>query len=285
MVMKFFNISSRLRGKIRILNIFFKRFKYSRLNLELDKIKMLLSRTKAAEDPVKQKEIKEKQKKKLPELEDFLQKRDYSGAIALLEFMRNTGQGLPMTESWIGFCAFHMGDYARAKHEYEKLLEKEKSKSVGEVFTYLACCLFMLGMYKKAEDIALKGPKGPLQTRILFHIAHKMNDEDKLMNLHQQLQDVLPDQLCLASMHYMRNHYQEAIDVYKRYLLENRQYLALNIYVALCYYKLDYYDISQEVLAVYLQHYPDSAIGINLKACNHYRLYNGKAAEVIFHII
>ena len=52
------------------------------------------------------------------------------------------------------------------------------------------------------------------------------------------------------------------------------------MYVALCYYKLDYYDISQEVLAVYLQHFPDSAIGINLKACNHYRLYNGKAAEV-----
>ena len=58
--------------------------------------------------------------------------------------------------------------------------------------------------------------------RILFHVAHKMNDEDRLMNLHQQLQDVLPDQLSLASMHYMRNHYQEAIDVYKRYLLENR---------------------------------------------------------------
>ena len=56
--------------------------------------------------------------------------------------------------------------------------------------------------------------------------------------------------------------------------------MALNIYVALCYYKLDYYDISQEVLAVYLQHFADSAIGINLKACNHYRLYNGKAAEV-----
>ncbi len=49
--------------------------------------------------------------------------------------------------------------------------------------------------------------------------------------------------------------------------------------MALCYYKLDYYDVSQEVLAVYLQHFPDSAIAINLKACNHFRLYNGKAAE------
>jgi hypothetical protein len=51
------------------------------------------------------------------------------------------------------------------------------------------------------------------------------------------------------------------------------------VYVALCYYKLDYYDVSQEVLAVYLQQFPDSAIAINLKACNHFRLYNGKAAE------
>ncbi len=80
----------------------------------------------------------------------------------------------------------------------------------------------MLGMYKKAEETVLKGPKNSLQIRLLFHIAHKLNEEDKLMNYHQQLQDILPDQLSLASMHYMRNHYQEAIDVYKRYLLENR---------------------------------------------------------------
>lgn len=59
-----------------------------------------------------------------------------------------------------------------------------------------------------------------------------------------------------------------------------REYLALNVYVALCYYKLDYYDVSQEVLAVYLQQIPDSTIALNLKACNHFRLYNGKAAEV-----
>ena len=47
----------------------------------------------------------------------------------------------------------------------------------------------------------------------------------------------------------------------------------------MCYYKLDYYDVSQEVLSVYLQHYPDSVTATNLKACNHFRLFNGKAAE------
>ena len=33
------------------------------------------------------------------------------------------------------------------------------------------------------------------------------------------------------------------------------------------------------MLAVYLQHYPTSVIAMNLKACNHFKLYNGKAAE------
>lgn len=80
----------------------------------------------------------------------------------------------------------------------------------------------MLGMYKKAEEVASKGSRSPLQIRLLFHISHKMGDEQRLMSLHQQLQDVLADQMSLASMHYMRNHYQEAIDIYKRYLLENR---------------------------------------------------------------
>lgn len=42
------------------------------------------------------------------------------------------------------------------------------------------------------------------------------------MSSHQNLQDITEDQLSLASIHYMRAHYQEAIDIYKRILLENR---------------------------------------------------------------
>lgn len=44
-----------------------------------------------------------------------------------------------------------------------------------------------------------------------------------------------------------------------------REHLALNVYVALCYYKLDYYDVSQDVLSVYLAQYPDSVVATNLK--------------------
>lgn len=80
-------------------------------------------------------------------------------------------------------------------------------------------------------------------------------------------------------MHYQREHFQQATDVYKRLLLENPGSVALNVYIAMCYYKLDYYDVSLEIIGTYLDHFPRSAVGINLKACNHYKMYNGKSAE------
>lgn len=35
----------------------------------------------------------------------------------------------------------------------------------------------------------------------------------------------------------------------------------------------------QEVLQIYLTQHPDSATAVNLRACNQYKLYHGKAAE------
>ncbi|KAF4111894.1 intraflagellar transport protein 56 isoform X2 [Onychostoma macrolepis] len=242
---------------------------------------MLLSRMKPAvggEASTNSNEKKRKNKtKKTPRLEDYLNQRDYLGALTLLEFQRSGGVSVEHADLWIGYCAFHLGDHKRAMEEYKALTLRPECPV--DVWVNLGCSLFFLGLYKEAEEAALKGPKTQLQNRLLFHLAHKFNDEKKLMGFHQNLEDVTEDQLSLASIHYMRSHYQEAIDIYKRILLQNRDFLALNVYVALCYYKLDYYDVSQEVLAVYLQSIPDSTIALNLKACNHFRLYNGKAAE------
>uniref|UniRef100_A0A673W9P6 Intraflagellar transport protein 56 n=1 Tax=Salmo trutta TaxID=8032 RepID=A0A673W9P6_SALTR len=197
--------------------------------------------------------------------------------VKFAQFQRNVGERGEDADLWLAYCAFHLGDYKRAMEEYKALTDKPDCRP--DVWVYLACTLFFLGLYKEAEEASRKAPKCQLQNRLLFHLAHKFNDEKQLMGFHQELEDVTEDQLSLASIHYMRSHYQEAIDIYKRILLQNRDFLALNVYVALCYYKLDYYDVSQEVLAVYLQSVPDSTIALNLKACNHFRLYNGKAAE------
>ncbi|XP_060827977.1 intraflagellar transport protein 56 [Bombus pascuorum] len=233
----------------------------------------ILSRAKpAASEGVR----KSASDKRTPKLEEFLEKRDYTGALTLLEF-NNASETTVDSELWMGYCAFHLGDYKRASKIYENL--KRKDQAPADTSTNLACCYFYLGMYPESQQILEDAPHSKLKNRLLFHLAHKMGNEAKLMEYHHMLEDMIEDQLSLASIHYLRAHYQEAIDVYKKILLENRDYFALNVYVALCYYKLDYYDVAQEVLQVYLQKYPDSAIAINLKACNHFRLYNGNAAQ------
>eukprot|EP00002_Diphylleia_rotans_P017202 TRINITY_DN333_c0_g1_i1.p1 TRINITY_DN333_c0_g1~~TRINITY_DN333_c0_g1_i1.p1 ORF type:complete len:554 (+),score=141.49 TRINITY_DN333_c0_g1_i1:64-1725(+) len=236
---------------------------------------MNLSRTKPVSSGLP-KDAKKK-KKKIPKLDDLINSRDYVGAMTLLEFQKSTEKIDDKLMLWLAYSAFHLGDFKKALKIYQDLLATGSADPV--VHVYVACCLFYMGMYKEAEDEANQGPECPLQNRILFHIAHKMNDENKLMLHHQRLEDTIEDQLCLSSIHCLRSHYQEAIDIYKRILLEKRDFAALNVYVAMCYYKLDYYDVSHEVLSVYLQQHPDSGIALNLKACNHFRLYNGKAAE------
>uniref|UniRef100_A0A8C1M9W9 Intraflagellar transport protein 56 n=1 Tax=Cyprinus carpio TaxID=7962 RepID=A0A8C1M9W9_CYPCA len=78
----------------------------------------LLSRMKPAvggEASTSSNEKKRKNKtKKIPRLEDYLNQRDYLGALTLLEFQRNGGVSVEHADLWIGFCAFHLGDHKRA---------------------------------------------------------------------------------------------------------------------------------------------------------------------------
>mmetsp|Transcript_34371 Transcript_34371/g.108302 ORF Transcript_34371/g.108302 Transcript_34371/m.108302 type:complete len:573 (-) Transcript_34371:683-2401(-) len=220
-------------------------------------------------------------------LEDYVKDRDFTGGLALVDFNIKSGTGEKKDNlMWAGYCAFHLNDFHRAFNCYQELITAHPGEFPQEVYLFEACCLYYMQMYERAEEEALKGPDGHLRNRILFHIAHKVNDEDKLMRYHQKISsDDNRDQLSLAAIHYLRSHFQEATDIYKGLLLENREDLALNVYVAMCYYKLDYYDVSLEILAVYLQAFPDSAFAINLKACNHYKLYNGKAAYQVLKVL
>mmetsp|Transcript_8890 Transcript_8890/g.18956 ORF Transcript_8890/g.18956 Transcript_8890/m.18956 type:complete len:504 (-) Transcript_8890:134-1645(-) len=190
---------------------------------------------------------------------------------------------------WLAFAYFHNGEYRKAMGLYDELMGKPGYDQALHV--YKACCLYALCEYESAREEAEKGPYADgLKVRILFHVAHKLNDEQEMMKYHEHsppegLGDSIEDQLCLAAIQYLRAHYQDATDVYKRLLLENRDNLALNVYVAMCYYKLDYYDVGLEILQVYLAQEPTSVTAVNLKACSHYQLYNGKAAEAELKVL
>merc|ERR1719261_370711 len=211
-----------------------------------------------------------------PDLQEFLNNCDYTGAITLLEFEKKAKEERPHLLMWLAYSYFHNGDYKKALDAYTEATRKENDKNIH---AYKACCLYALCQYKEAEEEVKQAPDSPLKTRMLFHTAHKRNDENSMMAQHQQLTDTTEDQLCLAAIQYLRSHFQEATDIYKRLLVENREHWALNVYIALCYYKLDYHDVALEILQTYLVNDPYSITAVNLKSCTHYQLYNGKAAE------
>lgn len=43
---------------------------------------------------------------------------------------------------------------------YQDLITKDTENANPALHTYLACCYFYLGMFKEAEEEALKNPKG-----------------------------------------------------------------------------------------------------------------------------
>jgi intraflagellar transport protein 56 len=77
----------------------------------------------------------------------------------------------------------------------------------------------------------------------------------------------------------MRSHYQEAIEIYQRLLLQRPELLALNVYIAMCQFKLEQFEESNEAVDLYLGENSDSAVALNLKSCDYLRLFDPSIAE------
>ncbi|PFH33461.1 hypothetical protein BESB_076780 [Besnoitia besnoiti] len=64
--------------------------------------------------------------RKLPPLEEFLRKRDYVGAITLLEYEREQGTKRRERRFWLAYCYFHAGLYSAALKCCDQLLKRGK---------------------------------------------------------------------------------------------------------------------------------------------------------------
>uniref|UniRef100_H2Z4T5 Intraflagellar transport protein 56 n=1 Tax=Ciona savignyi TaxID=51511 RepID=H2Z4T5_CIOSA len=212
----------------------------------------------------------------IPDLEDFLTKRDYVGAITFLEFQKRIGKVFPDFELWIAYCLFHLGDYKKAYSMYNDILEHANCDA--NIVAYKACCCMYLGLYDEAHTLLNQAPESKLKSRLLFHLSHKF-DEDHTMMMHMSNFKTVEDNCCYYSLNYMREKYDEAVSSYKHVLHLNKEFIALKVYIAMCYFKMEYYDVAQELLSDYMHFYPDSIAGTNLRACIYFRLYNGKTAE------
>ena len=212
-------------------------------------------------------------------IQSCVESRDYTGAVTYIEFVRDE-LNQPYTREmalWHGYCLFHSGQYSDAIDLYEKLLKEEPTDTV--LYLYISSCQFYIQEYEDARASALKGPECDFRTRLIFHIAHQMNDEQELFHAHSQLVGTLENQLSLAAIHYMRCHYQDAIEIYQRLLLQHPDFLALNVYIAMCQFKLDQWEESNEAVDLYLSENSDSAVALNLKSCDYLKLFDYDIAE------
>jgi intraflagellar transport protein 56 len=215
--------------------------------------------------------------------EEFIQRsvesRDYTGAVTYIEFVRDELKQ-PYTKEiglWHGYCLFHSGRYSEAITLYEKLLKDEPDDTI--LYLYIASCQFYNQEFEEARTTAMKGPACDLRIRLLFHIAHQVNDDQALYQAHSELVGTLENQLSLAAIHYMRSHYQEAIEIYQRLLMQHPDFLALNVYIAMCQFKLEQFEESNEAVDVYLGENSDSAVALNLKSCDYLKLFDSSIAE------
>lgn len=211
----------------------------------------------------------------IPKFEDFLAKSDWVGAGSILELEPQGSR--ENSELWRAYCAFHNGEYRKAQGIYDESLKKSKTDKMLQ--TNRALCRYALGQFEEAKTEALKAGDNPLSNRLLYLIAQKKGDESLLMSCHAKLTDSAPDQLAIAAVHCLRGNYDDSIEVYKRLAAQNKRYHALNVYIALCYYRQEYYEISAETVGSYLELYPDSVFANNLAACNAYQLRSGRDGE------
>lgn len=208
----------------------------------------------------------------------FIESRDFSGAATFIDFIFEELNQPKTTDFllWKAYALFHLGNYAEAIDVYESLMKEEPDDTLN---LYIASCYYYTADYENAKKYAEKGPQCDLKIRLQFHIAHKMNDEQELFQAHSQLVGTLENQLSLAAIHYLRTHYQDAIEIYQRLLIQHPEFIALYVYIAMCQYKLDKFEESNVSVDQYLSVNSDSAVALNLKSCDYLRLFEPDVAE------
>ena len=160
---------------------------------------------------------------------------------------------------------------------YDDLLRKPKADKT--LHLYKALCMYGLCNFEDAQKEAMKAPESSLQIRLLYLLSQKLSDDTALMTLHHKLGDDQASQLCKAAVHFFLGHYDDCIEIYKKLLLENKKNFAVNIYLAICYYRQEYYEIALDIVQQYLNVFPDSIFANNLKSCCLYETTDGKEAH------
>lgn len=180
-------------------------------------------------------------------LDDYLNPRDYQGALALLDFSNKKDK-----ELWKAYCFFHNGDFEGARKVYENLIHssttthgiRKDSLQCQDVCLYLACCDFHLKRYDDARtSIAEYRGESPLKSRLVLLLKKKgftmdSHDIEQPNRVGGGSDEYVPSEMFKAAMLYADCNFQEAAETYKNILRLHPEFLALHVFVAMCYFKM-----------------------------------------------
>ena len=181
--------------------------------------------------------VKDKRSKtSVPTLEYLLEKRDFVGASTLSNFS--------ITDEieqllWKGYCAFHSKDFSNAQEIYISILSDEYRSIPEETTLYLACVYLNMHMYIEAAEAAADSSECSLKHRILYHLSQKLKySPESIAAYREKLSGSIEDELCKAAIMYEQCKYQQVCELYKRMFAEDKGRIALNLYIAMCYFKM-----------------------------------------------
>ena len=221
-------------------------------------------------------------KNEIPGFQVFIERRDFLGAITVLKFLKSTRNTAEVgnADLWIAYCNFHLGRHEEALEIYTSL-KKSKTPPLDAhtLDLYRAICMLYLGQMGDARELATTLPPTPLSNRLLFHACSRLLDEESLVTYHTKLRNISADQMALAAVHFLRTHYQQALECYEEVLQAQPECFAIYMHMALCYYKLGDYLKSEEFLMLYRENAEDSLTSLNLYAATKFR--QGKMAEAL----
>ncbi|OQS05571.1 hypothetical protein THRCLA_02326 [Thraustotheca clavata] len=240
--------------------------------------------------PGAQKANQDKNKKKW-DLDKYISNRDYTGAMTLLEFQAQSNC-TRLNRLWQAYCCFYLGHYQLALQHYQNALnDQDELEQDIKDYLHLQCavCHLYLQAYDCVNDILMTCLPSKISNPILQ--AHRFRLElviaqrqDKSMTVASRLSQLLsasiPDQLTAAAILFRQRNFQGASDIYKRLAAKDEgKRAAIQVYLAMTYYCLEYYDVAMELLNTYLSFDPHSLVAQNLRACCLYHLADGFAAE------
>ena len=176
----------------------------------------------------------------LPNFNEFIEERNYTGALALLEFDDTLISNYTQKDLWKAYCYFRMDQYENAQELYFDIVSNDSNVYDDDenAVINLAITYYHMRLYSEAKKVLEDTEDSPLKNRLLYHLFHKQNNKEATGNKYQLLGQSKEDQLSIASMYFIQNRFQDAIEIYKRLLMGDKDDVALNLFIAMCYFKL-----------------------------------------------